>query len=211
MVVLGHSPEIVDGRHCNSLAPRLGARSGCAARPRAHRTAAGTRVQCNCKPCRRSCHCVAARDQSAVPADAITETRGAFRAALRRGDAATACAVYAEEATLLPPSAELVRGRDAIEAFWRAGLETGVADAAYEPLTLELVGELAYEIGRYTLRLCVEEGGTVVDHGKYVLLYARLVDGSWRRTVEMFSPETPPRLTEEAEGPPSSPGRPRPQ
>ncbi len=104
---------------------------------------------------------------------------------------------------MLAPSAELVRGRDAIEGFWRAGLEAGVADVGYEPLELELGDELTHEIGRYTLRLHVEQGGTVVDKGKYVVLYARHA-GGWRRTLEMFGPDAPPALTEDAQRLPRS-------
>jgi ketosteroid isomerase-like protein len=123
--------------------------------------------------------------------EGIAETRAAFIAALRQGDAAAASAVYADDATLLPPSAELLRGRDAINAFWSAGIEAGISELELDALELECDGSLAYEIGLYALRLQPADGGTVVDRGKYVLVHTQQADGSWRRAVEMFNPDSP--------------------
>jgi len=124
--------------------------------------------------------------------DVIDASRAAFAAALRGGDAAAAAAVYSEDASLLPPSAEPLKGRDAITAFWRAGVEAGISDVELDALELERVGGLAYEIGRYALRLRPAGGATVVDRGSYVLVHAQQTDGSWRRAVEMFSPDAQP-------------------
>jgi uncharacterized protein (TIGR02246 family) len=124
--------------------------------------------------------------------DGIGATRARFLAALQRGDAEAAAAVYAEDARLLPPSAELMEGRAAIEAFWRAGLEAGISRVELETLELERQDGLAYEIGRYALRLDPEDGVVVVDRGKYVLVHARQEDGSWRWAVEMFNPDRQP-------------------
>lgn len=120
---------------------------------------------------------------------AIAATRAAFIAALRDGDAAAAAAVYADDATLLPPSAEPLKGREAITAFWRAGVEAGISEVELDALELEREERLAYEIGRYALRLQPADSGTVVDRGRYVLVHARQADGTWRRAVEMFSPD----------------------
>jgi uncharacterized protein (TIGR02246 family) len=121
----------------------------------------------------------------------IAETSAAFVAALKDGDAKAACTVYADDARLLAPSAELMQGRDAIEAFWRAGLEAGIAEVELETIELERHDGLAYEIGRYALWLRPLDDAAVVDRGKYVLVHERQRDGSWRRAVEMFNPDGP--------------------
>jgi ketosteroid isomerase-like protein len=99
---------------------------------------------------------------------------------------------YAEAARLLPPSAELMEGREAIEAFWKAGLEVGISDVELETLEFHRQNGLAYEIGRYALRLQPAEDGAIVERGKYVLVHERQRDGSWRWAVEMFNPDVPP-------------------
>lgn len=123
----------------------------------------------------------------------LAENRAAFVAALAGRDAKAAAAVYAEDARLLPPSADLIEGRQAIAAFWRAGLEAGISDVELEPLQVQPYDGVAYEIGRYALWMEPDgEAGPVVDRGKYVLVHERQADGSWRRAVEMFNPDAPP-------------------
>jgi uncharacterized protein (TIGR02246 family) len=135
---------------------------------------------------------------------AIARTRAEFVAALRDGDAVAASAVYADDAQLLAPSAELFAGREAITAFWQAGLEAGIAGVELDKLTLEHSDRVAWEIGRYALLLEPAEGKPVVDRGKYVLVHERQEDGRWRWAVEMFNPEVPPV---EAGGHPEEKGR----
>jgi len=123
---------------------------------------------------------------------AIARTRVDFVTALRGGDVAAASAVYADDAQLLAQSAELFAGREAIAAFWRAGLEAGIAAVELEELTLTGDGTVAWEIGRYTLRLEPADEEPVVDRGKYLHVHERQEDGSWRRAAEMFNPDALP-------------------
>lgn len=123
---------------------------------------------------------------------ALAEARAAFLAALRRGDARAASALYAERARLLAPSAEVMEGREAIARFWQAGLEAGLSEVELEALELEPHDGVAYELGRYALRLEPAEGGSVVDRGKYALVHERQDDGTWLRAVETFNPDAPP-------------------
>ena len=132
------------------------------------------------------------RQDTPVLEETFAATRDAFVAALESGNAQAAADVYADDARLLAPSAELLQGREAIEAFWRAGLEAGISEVELESLDLERRDSLAYEIGRYALQLEPAEGGTVVDRGNYLLVHERQGDGSWRWAVEMFNPDSSP-------------------
>jgi ketosteroid isomerase-like protein len=125
----------------------------------------------------------------------IGRTREKFATAVRNRDAAAASSLYADDAKLIAPSAELLRGRVAIEAFWRAGLEAGVCDAELESLELGIEDRFAYEIGRYALTLEPVDGASVVDRGAYLLVHERQPDGSWRWAAEMFNPDERERST----------------
>jgi ketosteroid isomerase-like protein len=129
--------------------------------------------------------------------DGIAAARAAFVAALEDRDAGAASEAYTEDATLVPPVSGLVRGRGAIQAFWQAGLDAGMLGAELESIEVGERSELAFEIGRYALRLRPAEGGggDVVDRGTYVHVHERQPDGSWRRAVEMFSPAGAPLRT----------------
>jgi uncharacterized protein (TIGR02246 family) len=126
--------------------------------------------------------------ESPRASDPLAEPRVSFVAALARGDAAAASAVYTDDAHLLAPSAELVQGREAIERFWKAGIDSGIT--AVDLDVVEIAGgvRLAYEIGRYALLLGGD--GEAAERGAYVLVHERQRDGTWRRAVEMFNPES---------------------
>ncbi|MBA3476728.1 MAG: DUF4440 domain-containing protein [Actinobacteria bacterium] len=129
------------------------------------------------------------RDRAVDLADSVIgEARDAFVGALESGDAKMASASYTHDARLLAPSAELFRGRAAIERFWRAGVDTGISEVELETLELVRVDGFAYEIGRYALGLRPADGICVIDRGKYLRVHERQSDGSWLWAVEMFNP-----------------------
>ena len=119
--------------------------------------------------------------------DVIGKARDAFVGALERGDARAASASYTPDARLLAPSAELFRGRQAIERFWMAGLDTGISDVVLETLELVRRNGFAYEIGRYELGLRPADDVPLVDRGKYVRVHEQQADGSWLWALEVFN------------------------
>ena len=92
---------------------------------------------------------------------AVEENNRRFAAALAAGDAAGAASVYTGDAALLPPDAEVLRGNDAIQRFWQGGIEMGIRGVQFETLELEQEGDLAYEIGRFRLRIEPDGGGAM--------------------------------------------------
>jgi ketosteroid isomerase-like protein len=103
-------------------------------------------------------------------------------------------------------AADCMEGREAITAFWKAGIESGISAVDLEPREIERRDGLAYEIGRYALRLRTADGGTVIDRGNYLLVHERQPDGTWQRAVEMFSPCAPPARSRGARSPAPGPG-----
>lgn len=123
--------------------------------------------------------------------DAIAASHETFEQAVREGNAAAAAAVYERGARLLPPVAAPLEGREAIASYWQAGVDAGLVEAALDAREVRRFDGVAYEVGRYSLRLEPADGTTVVDRGAYVLVHVRQDDGSWLWTVEMFNPDAP--------------------
>jgi uncharacterized protein (TIGR02246 family) len=119
--------------------------------------------------------------------DGFRERAAALAAALARGDASGAAALYSDDGKLLIPSAQLISGRDEIEAYWREGIGFGLSSLELEAVDVQVIGGLAIEIGRYAL--AVRDGS---DAGKYVALHRQDPDGTWRRAVDVFNPDEPP-------------------
>jgi ketosteroid isomerase-like protein len=128
------------------------------------------------------------------PEAAIARARAAFVAALAAGDAASASAAYSDDARLLPPATAPIQGRAAIERFWRAGVDSGIAEVELDAQEFGGRDGIAFELGRYALHVRPPGGAAVVDRGTYVLVHERQDDGTWRRAVEMFSPSEPPAV-----------------
>jgi ketosteroid isomerase-like protein len=122
------------------------------------------------------------------PVKTLAEARATFVAALGRAEPEALAALYTADATLLPPAAAPIIGRDAIGRFWQAGVDAGIVALRLDAARVGYDARLAYELGGYELRL--EPG--VVDRGHYVLVHSRESDGSWRRHVEIFTPAARP-------------------
>jgi uncharacterized protein (TIGR02246 family) len=124
-------------------------------------------------------------------AEAVAQSNRRFADAAARGDARAMASVYTDDADLLPPNAEELRGQVAIERFWQGAIEMGVCDVELETLKLEPAEGLAYEIGRYTLCFETEQSVPATDLARYVVIHRRQPDGSWQRAVEIFNWTTP--------------------
>jgi len=115
-----------------------------------------------------------------------------FLDAFNRGDIAEAVNVYTEDATILPPNAEMMRGKKAITAFWQGAREMGVKEAKLETVELTPMGEeAACEIGKYVLKIHPEGGAAFTDRGKYMMIW-KLVDGSWKWDSDAWNSSLPP-------------------
>jgi uncharacterized protein (TIGR02246 family) len=125
-------------------------------------------------------------------AQALAELRATFAAALGRADTEALAALYTADATLLPPAADPISGREAIRRFWQAGLDAGIVAIRLEAARLGHDTRLAYEFGSYELRLQPSAAKTIVDRGTYVLVHSQQDDLSWRRRVEIFTPGAGP-------------------
>lgn len=124
-----------------------------------------------------------------------TELRGAiaaandnFMAAANRGDAAGIAALYTENGQVLPPNADLVTGKQAIQTLWQAVLDMGIKEVKMEIVEVEGHGDTAIEISTYTLK---GEGGQVLDQGKYMVIWKQ-EDGQWKLHRDIFNSSMPP-------------------
>jgi ketosteroid isomerase-like protein len=129
------------------------------------------------------------RESRSTAGDELASSRAMFVTALEGGDVETACAVYTHDATLVPPAAARLKGRDAIERFWTAGLAAGMSRIEMEADEIRGACDLTYELGRYAIELEPADGNLVLERGTYVLVHEQQPDGSWLRAVEAFNPD----------------------
>ena len=107
-----------------------------------------------------------------------------FEAAFNAGEFANAAReVYTASARVLPPDAPIVRGLSAIGDFWTAAAaHLGITRVQLATQELEVIGDVAHEIGKATLTL----GNGQDAQAKYVVVWKRQ-DGEWRWDVDIWN------------------------
>lgn len=118
--------------------------------------------------------------------NAIEESNRLFGEAFGKGDAAGVAARYTSSGKLLPPNAEPVIGREDIQAFWQTAIDGGAGGATLQVVEIELKDDAAMEIGEFS----ITAGDTVVDNGKYVVIWF-LEDDKWKMHVDIWNSSRP--------------------
>ena len=92
--------------------------------------------------------------------------------------------MYTEDAYLLPPQADLMRGRAAIQAFWQAAREQ-IGDMTLTIVDVESLGsDAAREIGTVAAKTKGQPQQEVV--GKYVVVL-RKVGNDWKLATDIWN------------------------
>ena len=101
----------------------------------------------------------------------IEKAKQQYVEALNEGDAATLARMSTERAILLPPNAEMIEGREAIEKYWRSVFAAGLRDVSTRTVRVdEYGGDAAREIGRIRLNAAAPRD---VLEGKYVIVWRK--------------------------------------
>jgi uncharacterized protein (TIGR02246 family) len=119
--------------------------------------------------------------------EAMHASREQWAECVANGDAAGAAALYKDDSAMLPPNAEPVEGRQAIQAAIQAMIDAGFQSTAMEAVETKEGGDLVVEYGRYKAEL---RGGRT-DVGKYIVVQERQDDGSFKLTLDMYSSNRP--------------------
>jgi uncharacterized protein (TIGR02246 family) len=113
-------------------------------------------------------------------------------AAVRHADASAFAAEYLDDARMLPPDEPELVGREAIRASIASFLEQGLGDLTLQTHEVVTRGELACERGSFTMTMAPQGGPRTVRAGKYVVVWRRGSDLSWRISIDIFNFDAPP-------------------
>jgi len=96
------------------------------------------------------------------------------------------------EKGLLPAGALPVTGREAIREHLSDGPPGAVL--TWKPLEAKVsrAGDLGHTYGTYELRFSGADGKLQIRYGKYVSIWKRQIDGTWKFVVDIGNASPPP-------------------
>ena len=132
-------------------------------------------------------------DPRAADERAIRETDIEFSKAGAAKDLERAVAFYAEDAALLEPNAPIVMGKEAIRTAWSQLIAKPGFAISWQPTKVEVSrgGDLGYTMGTYELTTHDPTGKPETDRGKYVTVWKKQPDGSWKAAADIFNSDLP--------------------
>jgi uncharacterized protein (TIGR02246 family) len=121
---------------------------------------------------------------------AFTSLVPTFAKAFNRGDTAGIAALFARDALRLTPNGPIMKGRKAIEANSAEAIKSGQKNIKFTAIRGGSDGNLAYHVGRFAVDVPTA-GGTRKERGKYVDIYKRQKNGSWKIAVTIYNSDLP--------------------
>jgi uncharacterized protein (TIGR02246 family) len=147
-----------------------------------------------------ACNTATQPTQPVVPPD----TRAADEAAIRAADAEWVKAVaakdmlqstsyYADTAQLFAPNAPAAQGKDAIQKAFTGLLAMPGFALTFAATKVEVArsGDLAYETGDYELTANDKKGKPQTTKAKYVVVWGKQPNGTWKALVDSPTTTTP--------------------
>jgi ketosteroid isomerase-like protein len=102
--------------------------------------------------------------------------------------------LFSSDAVFMAPHHEPSVGPKAIERKLREFGETGYQDLRLETTRVDYSGDMAMEVGRYSVSIFAEKSGATTDRGKYLKVWRRL--GAWRIVADCWSSNLPASVSE---------------
>ena len=112
-----------------------------------------------------------------------------FVTSFNTGNYDQAAALYAQDGAFLAPHHDPAYGPKAVEHLLRQFGESGYEDLRLETVRVESSGDLAMEIGRYSVAIRQPDGTILADRGKYLKAWRRL--GAWLIVADCWSTNLP--------------------
>src|SRR5437667_3384624 len=100
---------------------------------------------------------------------------------------------YAESAIVMPPNALSATTKEAIRSAWKEMLTSPGAAISWKATKVEVAnsGDLACVSGTYEQMMTDASGKPAKDRGKYVEIFKKQTDGTWKVIVDIWNSDLP--------------------
>ncbi|HXQ71246.1 MAG TPA: DUF4440 domain-containing protein [Pyrinomonadaceae bacterium] len=126
------------------------------------------------------------------------DTRAADEATLRNLDAEWSKAAgakdlektvsyYTDDALILPPNIPTIQAKQGARTMWQGMFSVPGFGGGWKATKVEVSGDLGWVTGTYELSETDASGRPMVDKGKYLEVWKKQADGSWKCVADMFN------------------------
>ena len=137
----------------------------------------------------------ACQTQSDTRADetALRKLDDEWSKAIGARDVDKAVSYYSDDAVVMPPNIPTLTGKEPIRTLWKSMLESPSFSGGWTATKVEVArsGDLAYVSGNYEFKEQDDRGTPIVDKGKYLEVWKKQPDGSWKCVADMFNSDLP--------------------
>ena len=99
--------------------------------------------------------------------------------------------LYAADATVIRSSVAPVRSLPAIREFLISLIEAGLGDLEMESLRVDVMGDIALDLGRCKMLVPVAMGKRREERGKYLVVLVKQPAGTWKILADCWSSDLP--------------------
>ena len=142
--------------------------------------------------------------QSSQPAVNVAEVESTIRATdarwlatVKTRDAEKSAAFWSDDATILPPEAAPIVGKQAIRAYVAGAFASPdfSIDWKTDKVVVAASGDMAYSTGKDVLTFRTLDHKLVTEHTNGVVVWKKQADGSWKAAIDIWNADGPPTPT----------------
>src|SRR5438093_6361172 len=124
---------------------------------------------------------------------ALRDLDAKWSAAAGAKDVDKTVSYYAESAVVMPPNASSATTKEAIRSAWKKMLTSPGAAISWKATKVEVAnsGDLACVSGTYEQLMTDASGKPAKDRGKYVEIFKKQTDGTWKVIVDIWNSDLP--------------------
>ena len=107
------------------------------------------------------------------------------------GDASGVTELHTNDALVMPPNIDMVKGKISIKKTISDGISAGATDLAFTTINMYGNEEFVTEVGRYSLNVKNEGEIVMSDSGKYVVLWEQVSNNNWLMKADIWNSDLP--------------------
>ena len=125
--------------------------------------------------------------------ESLRQADVAYSKATTTTDVEGLMSMYSADAKICPPNEGIITGTVEIRSFATQVLETPGYEATFELLNAEVSGsgDLGYTVNSYVIKVIGPEGQPVEEEGRYVRVWRKNSDGSWKIVIDTWNSDKP--------------------